>query len=133
MPRYKLTVAYDGTHFHGWQKQHPPDEEPLRTVQGVLEEAVVAVVREKVHVLGASRTDSGVHARGQVAAFSCAADIEPDRIREAITARLPVDVQVLKAEHVPESFDPIKHCRSKGYRYRLAYARREATRAGPKV
>ncbi|HBZ96408.1 MAG TPA: tRNA pseudouridine(38-40) synthase TruA, partial [Phycisphaerales bacterium] len=79
MPRYKLTVAYEGTHFHGWQKQHPPDTEPLRTVQGELEAAVHAVVREQVHVLGASRTDAGVHAHGQVAAFSCEAEFEPDR------------------------------------------------------
>ena len=53
MPRYKLTLAYEGTQFHGWQKQHPPDQEPLRTVQGALEDAVKTVVREDVHVLGA--------------------------------------------------------------------------------
>ena len=67
--RIKLTVAYDGTSFYGWQKQHPPDESPLRTAQGVLEAAVRDVIREPVSVHGASRTDSGVHAIGQVASF----------------------------------------------------------------
>lgn len=102
MPRYRLTIAYDGTDFCGWQKQEPPLAEAprvpgggptdkvaaysadtplleptregraaLRTVQGVVERAVREVVREPVEVLGASRTDSGVHARGQVAAFTC--------------------------------------------------------------
>jgi tRNA pseudouridine38-40 synthase len=83
LPRYKLTIAYDGTDFFGWQKQEPPDpagdpalgaERPrvkLRTVQEVVERAVREIVREPVEVKGASRTDSGVHARGQVAAFTC--------------------------------------------------------------
>lgn len=107
MPRYKLTIAYDGTDFCGWQKQEPyafddNDERPadqrparpspgklaaalplavregetrqrvaLRTVQGVVEQAVREIVREPVTLMGASRTDAGVHARGQVAAFSC--------------------------------------------------------------
>ncbi|MHC4717550.1 MAG: tRNA pseudouridine(38-40) synthase TruA, partial [Planctomycetota bacterium] len=77
MPRYRLTVAYDGTNFHGWQKQDPPGAEPLRTVQLVMERAAADVVREEVNVVGASRTDSGVHALGQVAAFTCAKDFEP--------------------------------------------------------
>ncbi len=124
MPRYKLTVAYDGTNFHGWQKQHPPGEQPLRTVQGVLEEAVVDAVREEVNVLGASRTDAGVHAMGQVAAFTCNMEIEPSRLVEAVTSRLPDDVQVREASIVPLEFDPIQDCVSKGYRYRLASARR---------
>ena len=95
MPRYKLTIAYDGTDFCGWQKQAPPagseigatrvleprgesapdPAEPpritLRTVQEVVERTVRAVVREPVQLIGASRTDAGVHARGQVAAFTC--------------------------------------------------------------
>lgn len=96
VPRYKLTIAYDGTGFHGWQKQEPPmpdEAEPsrrayevaaaeglkpvipgrvaLRTVQAIVERAVRRVVRERIELMGASRTDAGVHARGQVAAFTC--------------------------------------------------------------
>ncbi len=121
MPRYKLTVAYEGTDFHGWQKQEPPDASPLRTVQGVLEEAVRFVVREPVFVTGASRTDTGVHARGQVAAFTSEQKIPVERLPRAITSRLPADVQVRRAEMVPDDFDPIADCMSKGYRYRLAH------------
>jgi tRNA pseudouridine38-40 synthase len=126
MPRYKLTVAYDGTNFHGWQKQHPQDAEPLRTVQGVLEKAVSEVVREEVSLVGASRTDAGVHARGQVAAFTCAKAPPHDRLPAAITARLPADVQVRSACEVPDDFSPITDCLTKGYSYRLAFGRRSA-------
>lgn len=161
MPRYKLMVAYDGTDFHGWQKQQraapeleagdevggepvgePPwidpaqmarDDHveavesehraglPLRTVQGVLERAVRSVVREPVNVLGASRTDAGVHARGQVAAFTTAVEIPLERLPRAINSRLPGDVQVLAAEVMTESFNPISDALVKGYRYRLAH------------
>ena len=141
MPRYKLTVAYDGSDFHGWQKQQRADDlengadvdlespgtaipgsgEPVRTVQSVLEAAVREVVREPVIIVGASRTDSGVHARGQVAAFTSQAEIPVQKLPRAIRARLPDDVQVLKAELVDDQFDPIKHAIAKGYRYQLAY------------
>lgn len=139
MPRYKIIVAYDGTDFHGWQKQQRAcdedldepaidDESPgtavpgLRTVQGVLENAVREVVREPVNVLGASRTDAGVHARGQVAAFTTTRDIPVHKLPRAITSRLPDDVQVLHAEIVPDDFDPIRGAIAKGYRYRLAHS-----------
>ncbi|UCD74681.1 MAG: tRNA pseudouridine(38-40) synthase TruA [Phycisphaerales bacterium] len=122
MPRYKLTIAYDGTSFHGWQKQHPPGEEPLRTVQGVMEEAIVAVVREPVHLVGASRTDSGVHARGQAAAFDTQNEIPMDRLPRAVNSRLPDDVQVLSAEIVAGDFNPISDAIAKGYRYTIAHS-----------
>lgn len=121
MPRYKLTVAYDGTNFHGWQKQHPPGEEPLRTAQGVLEATIQHVVREEIHLLGASRTDSGVHAKGQVAAFSTDKAFPVERLARAVTSRLPDDIQVLDAKEVPDSFNPIGDCTAKGYRYRIAH------------
>lgn len=154
MPRYKLTIAYDGTDFCGWQKQEPPADtniavaktlppeesfaaetehasEPdsvdrihLRTVQGVIERAVREVVREPVNTLGASRTDAGVHARGQVAAFTCSDSAWPVErgttpLLRAINSRLPDDVLVTAAEPVPESFNPISDCTSKGYSYTL--------------
>ncbi|MEE2907027.1 MAG: tRNA pseudouridine(38-40) synthase TruA [Planctomycetota bacterium] len=123
MPRYALTIAYDGTDFHGWQKQHPPDSEPLRTVQGLLEAAVEELIREPVHVLGASRTDSGVHAEGQVACFNSPRTFDPTILPAALTSRLPQDVQVRSAWEVEESFNPIGDALSKGYRYRLAHSR----------
>jgi len=124
--RIKLTVAYDGTHFLGWQKQHPPEAAPLRTAQGVLEQAVRAVVREEVSVHGASRTDSGVHAVGQVAAFDTMCEIEVDRFPPAVSSRLPDDIRVMAAEVVPATFNIIGDVIEKEYRYRVAFARREA-------
>src|SRR5688572_21521076 len=150
MPRYKLTVAYDGTDFNGWQKQQrgvdsqldeasdakspgiampglhsqqgaSSESSPLRTVQAVLERAVRDVVRESVQVVGASRTDSGVHARAQVAAFTTSAEIPLDKLPRAITSRCPSDLQVRKAELVHEAFDPIKNAIAKAYRYRVAF------------
>lgn len=123
MPRIKLTVAYEGTLFHGWQKQEPPPPaEPLRTVQAVLEQAVREVVREPITILGASRTDAGVHAKAQCAAFTCAdLRIPLHKLPRAINSRLPDDVQVRKAELAIDDFDPIKHCLAKGYRYRIAH------------
>jgi tRNA pseudouridine38-40 synthase len=151
MPRYKITVAYDGTHYNGWQKQQriceseladaSGDESramatarrcenevseiqpsaPLRTVQDALEHAVREVVREPVQVVGASRTDSGVHARAQVAAFTTTTDIPVEKLPRAITSRCPPDLQVRKAELVHDTFDPIKHAIAKAYRYRIAF------------
>ncbi len=138
MPRYKLTVAYDGTNFHGWQKQNRAEidqseefvslddsinpDQSVRTVQSALEDAVRHVVREPVQVVGASRTDAGVHARGQVAAFTTTRDIPVEKLPRAVTSRLPDDVQVLKAEIVPDDFDPIRGAIAKGYCYRLAHS-----------
>lgn len=121
MPTYHLTIAYDGSDFHGWQRQfrtHPvladsPADPPvspdapsergrllldpdsgrheLRTVQRVVERAVREVVREPVHVQGASRTDSGVHARGQAASFVCSGDAGPDAEAEPRGAGWPIE------------------------------------------
>lgn len=158
MPRYKLTIAYDGTDFCGWQKQEPPiaqaeatgsgghidptltTTEPgrvaLRTVQAIVERAVREVVREPVLLHGASRTDSGVHARGQVAAFTATDDpammakgsgwpLErgTESLRRAINGRLPEDVVVMGAEPVAPNFDPIGHCTGKGYSYTMHASR----------
>lgn len=147
MPRYALTVAYDGTDFHGWQKQDPPARasnpdapehagkpplQPsgaLRTAQGELERAVRIAIREQVNVLGASRTDAGVHAIGQTAVFSSEpmpnkgvgwpAERGTDSLRKAINSKLPEDLVVTDARIVHDDFCPIGDCVSKGYVYRF--------------
>lgn len=171
MPRYKLTIAYDGADFCGWQRQVigqdpdaeeavPPtsalrcrcepeqssvDEVPaptcpepqvggteLRTVQGVLQRAVLEVVREPVVVKGASRTDSGVHARAQVAAFTTSengqgrgwpADRGTEPLVRAINSRLPDDVLIRSAQIVAPDFNPIGGCTSKAYTYTFHVSR----------
>jgi tRNA pseudouridine38-40 synthase len=187
VPRYKLTIAYDGTNFCGWQKQEPPAhailptdkiipphaphshhhphgpqeaeqlEDPLaaaplpdtptpdsrdeagapaneiarvqlRTVQEVVERAVREVVREPIVLIGASRTDSGVHARGQVGAFTCRDERWPiergtEPLLRAINARLPEDVVVVACEAASPTFDPIGDCVSKGYTYSFHVSR----------
>lgn len=121
MPRYKLTIAYDGTAFHGWQRQEPSDAPPLRTVQGVVQEAVKELLRQPVDVVGASRTDAGVHAVGQVAAFTADVRVPIERLPQAITSRLPPDVRVIRAERVHDGFNPIGGARSKCYRYTIEH------------
>lgn len=169
--RYRLTIAYDGTLFHGWQRQYvpptytkpiieedvfipqlgsdmqtgmdpdsggepvdggvpvdscetgtTPERPELRTVQRVLQRAVREVVREPVMVTGASRTDAGVHARGQTASFSASDNrrgATDERLMQAINARLPPDVLVVSAQRVHEEFDAISDCVRKWYRYTL--------------
>ncbi|MEM6394313.1 MAG: tRNA pseudouridine(38-40) synthase TruA [Planctomycetota bacterium] len=117
-----MTVAYDGSAFHGWQKQEPPGSEPLRTVQGVLEDALVRLLktpREVLGLTGASRTDTGVHAEGQRAVFDAATPIPVERLHQAITSRLPEDIEVRVVEPVASDFDVIGAVTSKQYRYRL--------------
>ena len=119
--RYKLTIAYDGTAFHGWQKQVSTTDanQPLRTVAGVVEEALQRVLRQPLDVVGASRTDAGVHAKGQVAHFNAHTQIPLDRLTQAINSRLPDDVEVLTAEPAAPEFDAISDATSKQYRYRV--------------
>lgn len=117
--RFKLTIAYDGHEFHGWQKQCPPGGEPLRTVAGVVEGTLQRVLGEPINLVGASRTDAGVHALGQVAHFDAVCRVPLARLAQAINARLPGDVEVRHAEKVSGTFDAIRGARRKQYRYRL--------------
>jgi len=121
MPRFRLKIAYDGTDFHGWQRQEPKDAPPLRTVQGVVELAVAELIGQRVDVVGASRTDTGVHAIGQVAAFTADVRVPVERLANAISARLPRDVQVVEAERTHDGFNPIGDARSKCYRYTIEH------------
>lgn len=119
--RIMLTVMYDGSGFCGWQKQEPPEAPPLRTAQGALESAVRRAVRAPVNVVGASRTDSGVHAVGQVAAFTAPANmtIPVERLHRAINRYLDPDIAVIAAREVDPSFQPIGDAVRKCYRYTI--------------
>lgn len=120
--RYKLTLAYDGSAFHGWQRQHPPGLEPLRTVQGELGKVLVRLLNtpsDRLGFVGASRTDSGVHALGQVAQFDAATPIPIERLGKAINARMPADIEVRSVEVAPPDFDSIGGVTNKQYRYRI--------------
>lgn len=109
----KLTIAYDGTPYHGWQRQ----AQPIVTVQEALENAIVRVVKHPVSLRGSGRTDTGVHAAGQVANFMTDTRIPDDRLHHAINTRLPADIRIRKAQRVTDDFDAITSARSKLYRY----------------
>lgn len=111
----RLTVEYDGTAYVGWQVQ--PNGP---TIQSALEQAVCHLTNETVRVQGAGRTDSGVHALGQVAVFHTESDIPADRFARALTSRLPDDIAVRDATEVSLDFDPRRNAKRKLYRYRLA-------------
>jgi tRNA pseudouridine38-40 synthase len=114
----KLTVAYDGTAFHGWQRQPG-----VRTVQGALEGALARVLGvEAIAVPGAGRTDAGVHARGQVASFTCRSSLPARAFPPLLTRALPADVRVLHAEDAPAGFHARHSARARRYAYRLLAA-----------
>jgi len=114
MRRLMLTLEYDGTDFLGWQVQAEG-----RTVQGVLEDAVRRTTGEELRVTGASRTDSGVHAEGQVAHFDTESDLGADRFVPALNYWLPADAAVLDSRQAPAGFDARYSASSKLYRYRI--------------
>ena len=102
--RFRLTLAYDGTDFEGWQSQ--ARVRPVRTVQGVLEAALGRLVEgERVAVVAAGRTDAGVHALGQVVSFELPRDFAPDVLARALNGLLPADVRVLDTARAPIDFD----------------------------
>lgn len=117
--RYKLTIAYDGTEFHGWQIQAAQKGADLRTVGGVLQDVLRRVLKQPVDLVGASRTDAGVHARGQVAHFDAVTSIPIDRLPLAVNSRLPKDIEVMAAEIVLPAFHAIRDAVVKQYRYRI--------------
>jgi len=126
VPRYRVTLAYDGTDFSGWQLQRPGaptpsgGASPARTVQGALEEALGRLAGGgRVAVLGAGRTDAGVHALGQVGAFDLPRDMPTGELQRALNGLLPADVRVLEAAPAPAGFHPRKCAVSKLYRYEL--------------
>jgi tRNA pseudouridine38-40 synthase len=112
MRNIKLTLAYDGTDFHGWQRQAG-----LRTVAGVLEDALSQLTGEPVVTTASGRTDAGVHALGQVACFLTGSKHSTATFTRALNALLPPDVRILDAEEKPEDFHATLDAKSKRYRY----------------
>jgi tRNA pseudouridine38-40 synthase len=112
MRNFKLVVSYDGTDFHGWQVQPG-----LRTVQQTLEEALVGLIGQTVRVNASGRTDTGVHAVGQVVNFRCDTHLTPDVFVRGMNAKLSEDVVVREAAEVSDSFDANRDARRKLYRY----------------
>ena len=114
MRRLKLTLAYDGTAFHGWQVQPG-----LPTIQGTLETVFEQIEKRPVHVAGSGRTDAGVHALAQVAAVSIENPIPCDNLRKAVNRLLPPDIRIMTVDEVHEAFHPRFDAVSKLYEYRL--------------
>jgi tRNA pseudouridine38-40 synthase len=123
MPRYKLTIEYDGTPFIGWQAQ-----DNGISVQGVLTDAIAAFAGERVVVAGAGRTDTGVHALGQIAHIDLAKDWDVGNVRDAINFHLrPQPVAVLAAEEVAADFDARFSAVKRHYLYRIVNRRADLT------
>ncbi|AEH51126.1 tRNA pseudouridine(38-40) synthase TruA [Pseudothermotoga thermarum] len=101
MKKFAAVISYDGNNFFGFQLQ-----KDVRTVQGVIEQALERIFKTKISVVCAGRTDTGVHAVGQVIAFDCPYDIPPENMKNALNANLPDDVYVRKVIEVPKDFNP---------------------------
>ncbi len=110
----KLTISYDGSEYHGWQIQ--PGR---KTIQGAISETVQNLLGCEVQVFGASRTDAGVSALGQVGLVQIDSPIPTENLARAITGRLPADIAVTEAVEVPDGFDVIGAVKSKLYRYTI--------------
>ena len=114
MRNIKLLIEYDGTNYQGWQVQPKG-----RTIQGVLEEKIGLLTGEPVQLFGSGRTDSGVHALGQVAHFKTQNRMDIHTIQRALNSLLPHDIVIQKVEEVDEGFHARKHSKSKVYEYRI--------------
>ena len=114
MKRVKLIVAYDGTNYHGWQTQ--PN---AVTIEEVLNHHLSELLKEEIKVIGASRTDAGVHALGNVAVFDTSARMPADKSSYALNTRLPEDIRIQDSCGVPSDFHPRFQKTTKTYEYRI--------------
>lgn len=112
--RIRLTVAYDGTNYHGWQIQNNGI-----TIESELNRCLTDLLGEPIKVIGASRTDAGVHAMGNIAIFDTNARMPAEKVSYALNQRLPEDIRIQKSEEVDSDWHP-RHCHSKKtYEYRI--------------
>jgi tRNA pseudouridine38-40 synthase len=114
MKRVLLVVAYDGTNYHGWQLQ--PN---VVTIESVLNDALSALFKEDIKVIGASRTDTGVHALGNIAVFDTEARMPAEKIAYALNQRLPEDIRIQSSREVAPDFHPRRQDSQKTYEYRI--------------
>ncbi len=114
MRTLRLVVEYDGTEFHGFQRQPA-----RRTVQGVLEERFSHLLGEPIHVIGAGRTDAGVHATGQVVSFTTTRPVPVEKLVDVLNGSLPGDVKVQRCDEAPPDFHARRSARSRSYVYTL--------------
>ncbi len=114
MSNFKLTIEYDGTAYHGWQRQKND-----RTVQGEIERALATMTRRPIVLTGSGRTDAGVHALGQTANFHCQTTLSPETFRKGLNAILDEDIVVRGCETVPDAFHARFDAVGKVYRYHI--------------
>lgn len=112
MGKIRLLIEYNGTAYQGWQIQKKGD-----TIQGIIEDRILKITGEQSRVIGAGRTDAGVHALGQVAAFRTESRLDPQTIKRALNAVLPQDIRVLDASVADGSFNPRDDATKKSYFY----------------
>lgn len=112
---FKLTIEYDGTDFNGWQVQGGK----TRTVQAVIETALTRIFKKKTPLTGSGRTDSGVHAVGQVAHFQASTALDPRQVQKALNANLPPDIVILQVQNAAPTFHARFRAKKKTYRYTI--------------
>lgn len=112
MKNIKITIQYNGANYCGWQKQ--PDS---LGIQGTIEKAIYDITKESVKIIGSGRTDSGVHALGQVANFNIESSIPTEKIPNALNAKLPKDISIIGCEQVDDEFHSRYSAKGKRYRY----------------
>jgi len=110
--KIRLVIEYDGTNYHGWQRQK---DRP--TIQSILEERLERITSERIRLVSAGRTDAGVHSLGQVAAFSTSSRLTPEEFKRALNSLLPEDIRIIKAEEVSLDFHPRFLAKAKSYLY----------------
>ena len=111
---FKLIIEYDGTDYHGWQRQRTD-----RSIQSEIEQALSVMTRQAVVLTASGRTDAGVHALGQVAHFICDTAITPEEFQKGLNSLLPEDIVIKSCETAPEDFHARYDARRKAYRYRI--------------
>ncbi|MGD0289579.1 MAG: tRNA pseudouridine(38-40) synthase TruA [Candidatus Binataceae bacterium] len=112
--KIRITLEYDGSNYSGWQLQAGQD-----SIQAQLEAVLERIFSQKIRVHGSGRTDAGVHALGQVAAFDLPRYFAPVELKRAMNSLLPPDIAIIEAAAASEDFDPRRHARSRAYEYRV--------------